>query len=152
MHKSCILYIVIKVICQLSKFLHRIKEKGKALSGIVFLFPSENEAGFLASCSSIINRIVFSNYTSFWRSLISTTASQDLKNHWPGGRYTVSARPTLCVLQGSGGIPSFFEVSRSLANCFNGAAAVSKNHYFCKKGHAGTLSYISSLLLFLTNL
>lgn len=54
MHKSCILYIVIKVICQLSKFLHRIKEKGKALSGIVFLFPSENEAGFLASCSSII--------------------------------------------------------------------------------------------------
>lgn len=54
----------------------------------------------------------------------------------------MSARPTSCVLQDSGGIPSFFEVSRSLANCFNGAAVVSKNHYFCKKGHAGTLSDI----------
>lgn len=54
----------------------------------------------------------------------------------------MSARPTSCALQDSGGIPSFFEVSKSLANCFNGAAVVSKNHYFCKKGHAGTLSDI----------
>lgn len=64
----------------------------------------------------------------------------------------MSARPTLCVLQDAGGIPSFFEVSRSLANYLNGAAVMSKNHYFCKKGHAGTLSDISSLLLILTNL
>lgn len=64
----------------------------------------------------------------------------------------MSARPASCVLRDSGGIPSFFEVSRSLANYFNGAAVVSKNHYFSKKGHAGTLSDISSLLLILTNL
>lgn len=31
-----LLYIVIKIICQLAKFLHRTKEKEKALSGIFF--------------------------------------------------------------------------------------------------------------------
>lgn len=129
-----LLYMVIKLIYQW--LFTRIGVKKKAFWDFFFLpFSLWKWTGwfFGRSCSPVVDRIVFLSYTSFWRCLISTVASQDLKNLWPGGKRTVSAYKTYFMCSSGQWWNSFlFEVSRSLASYFNGAAIVSKNDYFLK--------------------
>lgn len=81
----------LSVAINLHRMLKRKKEK-KKLSWIFFLFfpPKRNRQDFWPLSFPLTDGIVFSNYTGFWKCLISAVASQGLKSPSPGGKCAVS--------------------------------------------------------------